>query len=183
MRRALFVAVVGAVSLTFIGHAQNGEIRAGRNTNMNPGIVNELIGDPFLQRQVETKHAVSVINNRMVVALANDYRTVDFALDSGFGEGLFALLPGLSGLTQVPCRGTTRRLARTLSIHRRRRVVRQRARARVPHRHVAAGAVAALVRPGGGERRARLRPMPTGISMAPAFSSTAAGEASSAISA
>ena len=69
MKRALFVATVGAVSLTFIAHAQNGEIRAGRNTNMNPGIVNELIGDPFLQRQVETKHAVSVINNRMVAAL------------------------------------------------------------------------------------------------------------------
>ena len=78
MRRALFVAVVGAVSLTFIGHAQNGEIRAGRNTNMNPGITNQLIGDPFLQRQVETKHAVSVINGRMVVALSNDYRTVDY---------------------------------------------------------------------------------------------------------
>jgi CARDB len=98
MKRALFVAVVGAVSLTFIAHAQNGEIRAGRNSNMNPGIVNELIGDPFLQRQVETKHAVSVINNRMVVALSNDYRTVDYALDSGLGEGLFAYFPGLWGL-------------------------------------------------------------------------------------
>ena len=98
MKRASFVAVVGVVSVTVIAHAQNGEIRAGRNSNMNPGIVNELIGDPFLQRQVETKHAVSVINNRMVVALSNDYRTVDYAADSGFGEGLFALFPGLSGL-------------------------------------------------------------------------------------
>ncbi len=98
MKRALFVAVVGVISLTFIAHAQNGEIRAGRNSNMNPGIVNQLIGDPFLQRQVETKHAVSVINNRMVVALANDYRTVDFASDSGFGEGLFGFFPGLQGL-------------------------------------------------------------------------------------
>ena len=105
MRRALFVAVVGAVSLTFIGHAQNGEIRAGRNTNMNPGIVNELIGDAFLQRQVETKHAVSVINSRMVVALANDYRTVDFAADPGFGEGLFALVPNLWGLRRFLAAG------------------------------------------------------------------------------
>ena len=98
MKRALFVAIVSAVSLSLIAHAQNGEIRAGRNANMNPGILNELIGDAFLQRQVETKHAVSVINNRMVVALANDYRTVDFADDLGFGEGQFAFLPGLWGL-------------------------------------------------------------------------------------
>ena len=98
MTRALLVALVGAVSLSLIAHAQNGEIRAGRNSNMNPGITNELIGDPFLQRQVETKHAVSVINGRMVVALANDYRTVDYATDSGFGEGLFAFLPGLWSL-------------------------------------------------------------------------------------
>src|SRR5262245_27160170 len=98
MKRVFLGAVVGAVSLTVMAHAQNGEIRAGRNANMNPGIQNELVGDPFLQRQVETKHAVSVINNRMVVALSNDYRTVDYASDSGFGEGLFAFLPGLSGL-------------------------------------------------------------------------------------
>ena len=95
MKRAIIVAVVvAAVSLT-VTHAQNGEIRAGRNTNMNPGILNELIGDIFLQRQVETKHAVSVINSRMVAAVANDYRTVDFGPDTGFGEGLFGFLPNL----------------------------------------------------------------------------------------
>ena len=38
------------------------------------------------------------INNRMVAALANDYGTVDFSRDSGFGEGLFGFLPGLWGL-------------------------------------------------------------------------------------
>ena len=92
MRRALFVAVVGAVSLTFIGHAQNGEIRAGRNTNMNPGIANELIGDAFLQRQVETKHARATQGTGLGLALT---------------KSLIEMHNGRFEMTSEPGQGTT----------------------------------------------------------------------------
>jgi hypothetical protein len=87
MKRAFLLAVVVGGSLHAIVRAQS-TVSVGRNNNLNPGILDEFVGDPFLQRQVEFKGACSALNPQHCVFGANDYRTVNFQSDTGVAEGL-----------------------------------------------------------------------------------------------
>ena len=95
VRRRVFFAALVAVSistgLSLITHAQS----AGPNVNVLPIVLpNEnlpladaaLIGDVYLQRQLEPTIAVSTRNPAHMLAFFNDYRAVDIQADPGIGE-------------------------------------------------------------------------------------------------
>jgi hypothetical protein len=87
---ALVAAVAAAISMHAIIRAE-GQLVAGRNINLHPGVDDEFTGDRFLQRQLEPKIVCAIPQH--CVAIANDYRTVDATSDllSGFGEGTATL--------------------------------------------------------------------------------------------
>jgi len=64
------------------------QIATGQNFNVNPGTVDQYVGDKYLQRQVEPKIVCASNNTQLCLGIANDYRTVDMTADSqtGFGE-------------------------------------------------------------------------------------------------
>ncbi len=89
----LLLTVAAIAFITRSSHAQSSTsgFYAGRNINMVsgtkiPGETNPqraaLGGDPYLQRQNEPSIAASTRNPLHLVAGANDYRTVDMAIDS-----------------------------------------------------------------------------------------------------
>ncbi|MGI8783778.1 MAG: Ig-like domain repeat protein [Acidobacteriota bacterium] len=75
--------VLLTVACCSVGLAQN----PGPNVNMISGSKNQFDGDRFLQRQNEPTIAVSSRNADHMMAAANDYRTVDLALEESFPEG------------------------------------------------------------------------------------------------
>jgi hypothetical protein len=64
------------------------QVVTGQNFNVNPGVVDQYVGDKYLQRQVEPKIVCASNNTQLCLGIANDYRTVDMIADSstGFGE-------------------------------------------------------------------------------------------------
>jgi VCBS repeat-containing protein len=96
--RRVFVGALVALSMStclgLIGHAQS----AGPNVNVlpivlptdpsNPASVFDaaLIGDLYLNRQLEPAIAVSTRNPAHMLAFFNDYRAVDIQADPGLGE-------------------------------------------------------------------------------------------------
>jgi Concanavalin A-like lectin/glucanases superfamily/CARDB len=85
MKRAFLTAVVMAASLHAITRAAD-QVVPGRNVNLNPGTVDQYVGDVYRQRQVESKIVCTIPQHCAVIS--NDYRTVDGGADlaSGFGE-------------------------------------------------------------------------------------------------
>jgi hypothetical protein len=69
-------------------HAQQGPppLSVTPNVNVMSGVTDQFVGDKFLQRQNEPVIGVSTLNPDHLMAAANDYRTVDMALDAGTGE-------------------------------------------------------------------------------------------------
>src|SRR4051812_17286916 len=85
MKKALLTAIVMAASLHAITRAAD-QLVPGRNINLNPGTVDQYVGDVYRQRQVESKIVCTIPQHCVVIS--NDYRTVDGGADlsSGFGE-------------------------------------------------------------------------------------------------
>jgi CARDB protein len=83
---ALLITLVALSEMRIVMRA-DGQVTAGRNINLHPGIVDQYVGDKYLQRQLEPKVVCTIPQH--CLAIANDYRTVDAASDlvSGFGEG------------------------------------------------------------------------------------------------
>ena len=88
---AFLIALALAGSLHALVRAQSG----GQNINIITGSNDQFIGDQFRQRQNEPVFGTSSINPSHMMSAYNDYRTVDFANDSGVGtpspaQGLIA---------------------------------------------------------------------------------------------
>ena len=86
VKKALLLSLVVGGAVQVILTAQS--VSVGRNNNLNPGIADQFVGDPLLQRQVESKGACSPLNLQHCVFGANDYRTVIRADDLGTAEGI-----------------------------------------------------------------------------------------------
>ncbi|MCU0303437.1 MAG: Ig-like domain-containing protein [Thermoanaerobaculales bacterium] len=89
MRLSVKIAVLCAVAVSPMALAQ----QAGTNVNVLPVVLPEdapddwfVIGDGFLQRQVEPTIAASTRNPDHLVAFFNDYRAVDIPDDAGLGQ-------------------------------------------------------------------------------------------------
>ena len=81
-RLALLLAVAFAGVLHVIADAQG---QVGQNINIVSGSGDQFIGDMFRQRQNEGVIFPSSVNPSHMMAAYNDYRTVDFAADTGVG--------------------------------------------------------------------------------------------------
>ena len=86
-QKILVVALALACSALAI-HAQQGAppLSVTPNVNVMSGVTDQFVGDKFLQRQNEPVVGVSTVNPDHLFAAGNDYRSVDFALDTGTGE-------------------------------------------------------------------------------------------------
>ncbi|HEX2343716.1 MAG TPA: putative Ig domain-containing protein [Vicinamibacterales bacterium] len=82
MRKALFVSFLAflLVSANLILRAQS----VGHNINVVNGLLDD-IGDKFRQRQNEPAIAISAINPDHMMAVFNDYTTIDIENDTGIG--------------------------------------------------------------------------------------------------
>jgi len=78
MKKLFFFALATVASMHVMVSAQ---LATGRNINVHPGIVDQFVGDMYLQRQLEPKIVCSGTNTQHCVAIANDYRTVDATSD------------------------------------------------------------------------------------------------------
>lgn len=110
MKRALLAAIILAASLHVVTRAAD-QLVPGRNINLNPGVVDQYVGDVFRQRQVESKIVCTIPQHCAVIS--NDYRTVDGRSDlaSGFGEG--AKTPASAMRTLAEFMGLAKRREKT----------------------------------------------------------------------
>ena len=86
-RNPVALTLLSLLTLCFARDAA-AQLASGQNFNVNPGIADKFVGDPYLQRQVEPKVVCASNNTQLCLGIANDYRTVDMTYDSltGFGE-------------------------------------------------------------------------------------------------
>ena len=76
------MAFAGAGSIHVIVSAQSA---VSQNLNIVTGSADQYIGDMYRQRQNEPVLGISSVNPAHMMAVYNDYRTVDFADDQGVG--------------------------------------------------------------------------------------------------
>src|SRR6266545_414440 len=87
-QQKILVVVLALACSALAIHAQQGPppLSVTPNVNVMSGVTDQFVGDKFLQRQNEPVVGVSTVNPDHLFAAGNDYRSVDFALDTGTGE-------------------------------------------------------------------------------------------------